>query len=576
MHRPTAFSSLTKSVRAALAGAIALAAAVACDTYTTSVVLTPAVTRVHVASMNVVLPDSLKTGSSLAGTSGNFMVPLGPVANVLRSPLSRAATTAAGACGGTGEAPEYTESRLLETTPDESESSPNLAAFASDLRDDGAFVQSIGFDFKFYGNTYNSVTVFSNGFLAFGDVSLAQPANGGFIPSPSTPNNLIALAWADWSPQLVTDGIRFETRGTAPSRKFLLEFNNVPEYHSTGVVTSLVVLTEGTNDIKIYTKQMSTMNSGHLITQGIENLAGTSAYYDTFLNAQDIPMARVKNFFKLQDDAIQFTPVSTADQIAPTFTATPVDLSQNNDPGLATAVVAVAPPSADDNCSLATVTGVRSDGVPSLDAPYPVGTTTITWTAKDADGNTSTATQTVTVIDNEAPVWDATASSVRQANATSPSGASVTLDNLAVNDNVAVTSVSCEPASGSFFPVGNSNALCTASDAAGNTSSKVFLVTVVNAHDQIGALIERVEALNLPSGTAEPVVNQLLTAYDATADGSAACKKVSDFMTMVQKKNSNIPSGDVTYLLAEGGRILSVMGCPPAPTLAKPASRGNP
>jgi hypothetical protein len=43
-------------------------------------------------------------------------------------------------------------------------------------------------------------------------------------------------------------------------------------------------------------------------------------------------------------------------------------------PGIATA---------SDNCPGATVNGVRSDFM-SLNSPYPVGTTTITWTATDA------------------------------------------------------------------------------------------------------------------------------------------------------------------------------------------------
>src|SRR5689334_7090059 len=390
MRRPT----FLRSLRAASTGAIALAAAVSCDTYTTSVVSTPTLTRVHVVSADILLPDSLKHGS-IIGASGNLIVPVGPAATPLAAPLSPAATIAAGACGGSGGSPQYTLSRP-EFDP---EDSPNTAAFARDLSDDGYFSRPIGFDFPFYGNTYNSVIVYSNGFLGFGNAQTAQ-ANGGSIPYPGTPNNIIALAWTDWSPQQVADGIRFETRGTAPTRLFILEFNNVPEYHSTGVLTSQVVLSEEKKDITIYTTQMATVNSGHLITQGIENADGSSALYDTFLNADHVQMARVKNRFGLQADAIRFTPVSVRDEIAPTFDAPPAALSQNNDPGLATAVVAVAPPSAQDNCSAVTVTGVRSDDpLLPLDAPYHVGVTTITWTAKDADGNTSTATQTVTVID---------------------------------------------------------------------------------------------------------------------------------------------------------------------------------
>jgi hypothetical protein len=42
---------------------------------------------------------------------------------------------------------------------------------------------------------------------------------------------------------------------------------------------------------------------------------------------------------------------------------------------------------------------VRNDGQP-LNAPYPIGTTTITWTATDAYGNSSApATQTITARD---------------------------------------------------------------------------------------------------------------------------------------------------------------------------------
>ncbi|GAB4094174.1 HYR domain-containing protein [Flaviaesturariibacter terrae] len=67
------------------------------------------------------------------------------------------------------------------------------------------------------------------------------------------------------------------------------------------------------------------------------------------------------------------------------------------------ASVAVSAPTASDNCSNAVVTGVRSDNQP-LNATYPKGVTTITWTATDAVGNQSTQAQTVTVTDNVAPV----------------------------------------------------------------------------------------------------------------------------------------------------------------------------
>ncbi|MBY0311898.1 MAG: HYR domain-containing protein, partial [Phycisphaerales bacterium] len=55
------------------------------------------------------------------------------------------------------------------------------------------------------------------------------------------------------------------------------------------------------------------------------------------------------------------------------------------------------PPAASDNCGGSVgVVGTRSDAQP-LNAPYPVGVTTITWTATDCSGNMASSAQTVTV-----------------------------------------------------------------------------------------------------------------------------------------------------------------------------------
>ncbi|WP_338790441.1 choice-of-anchor D domain-containing protein [Bernardetia sp. MNP-M8] len=89
---------------------------------------------------------------------------------------------------------------------------------------------------------------------------------------------------------------------------------------------------------------------------------------------------------------------STADQNVilddvtnPTITA-PINVTVNTDTGLCTASgVALGTPTGSDNCGTPTFTN---------DAPatFPIGVTTVTWTADDGNGNTQTATQTVTVI----------------------------------------------------------------------------------------------------------------------------------------------------------------------------------
>lgn len=70
--------------------------------------------------------------------------------------------------------------------------------------------------------------------------------------------------------------------------------------------------------------------------------------------------------------------------------------------GSCSANVSVGAATATDNCSAPTVSGSRSDGQ-ILTAPYPLGLTTIIWTATDAAGNAAYCHQTVTVT-NPAPV----------------------------------------------------------------------------------------------------------------------------------------------------------------------------
>ncbi len=83
------------------------------------------------------------------------------------------------------------------------------------------------------------------------------------------------------------------------------------------------------------------------------------------------------------------------DTTAPTISC-PADIEVNADSSC-TATVSVGTPTVGDNCAPApTFEGVRIDSQP-LNAPYPLGDTTITWTATDACGNSAECVQTVTV-----------------------------------------------------------------------------------------------------------------------------------------------------------------------------------
>jgi gliding motility-associated-like protein len=88
----------------------------------------------------------------------------------------------------------------------------------------------------------------------------------------------------------------------------------------------------------------------------------------------------------------------------------PENIKNTADPGTCGAIIAITNPTAIDNCSTTfSFTGVRSDAL-ALTAEFPVGNTTITWTATDGANNTSlSCDQTVTVTDDEDPTFTAPA-----------------------------------------------------------------------------------------------------------------------------------------------------------------------
>jgi hypothetical protein len=93
--------------------------------------------------------------------------------------------------------------------------------------------------------------------------------------------------------------------------------------------------------------------------------------------------------------------VQVVDREAPVITCPP-SVAVNNDIGFFGAHV-TASATASDNCPGVAVIGARSDGLPLTDR-FPVGTTTVNWTAIDVGGNQSHCSQPITVNEVEQPV----------------------------------------------------------------------------------------------------------------------------------------------------------------------------
>ncbi len=110
---------------------------------------------------------------------------------------------------------------------------------------------------------------------------------------------------------------------------------------------------------------------------------------------------------------------------------------------------------------------------------FALGVTTVTCSATDAHGNTGTATFTVTVLDTTAPVVTPPGDVLVEA--TSPAGAVATFADATAEDVVdGPLAASCDHLSGDTFPVGITTVTCSATDAAANTGSASFTVTVTD------------------------------------------------------------------------------------------------
>jgi HYR domain len=111
---------------------------------------------------------------------------------------------------------------------------------------------------------------------------------------------------------------------------------------------------------------------------------------------------------------------------------------------------------------------------------FPLGTTSVSCTAKDASGNTSAqAGFNVSVVDRGPPTISAPETITTEA--TAPAGAAVTFV-VAASDAIDPSpSVSCNKTSGATFPLGTTQVSCIAKDASNNTSAPaVFNVNITD------------------------------------------------------------------------------------------------
>jgi hypothetical protein len=148
--------------------------------------------------------------------------------------------------------------------------------------------------------------------------------------------------------------------------------------------------------------------------------------------------------------------------------------------------------------------------------PYPVGQTIVTLAVVDNAGAESTCQATITITDTTAPSVTCPANQIVNV-PTGETGAVVNFPAPTVSDNCGTVTVTATPASGTFFALGTTPVLVTAVDAAGNTNTCTFTVTVremsVTACDTVDELRAKVLATDLNRGRQRALLNQL-TLYE--------------------------------------------------------------
>jgi gliding motility-associated-like protein len=166
--------------------------------------------------------------------------------------------------------------------------------------------------------------------------------------------------------------------------------------------------------------------------------------------------------------------VTVGDTTPPVFTGCPANVAVTTNTCNATATW--TPPVASDKCTSL----VTTDRLPG--SVFPAGVTTVTYTAKDQNGNVSKCSFTVTVIDNAPPVITGCPSNINLETNGCAATASWTPPGVTDNCGVAVVS-SHKP--GDAFPLGTTAVTYTATDASGTPSTCTFNVKVSSTQPPI-------------------------------------------------------------------------------------------
>lgn len=141
----------------------------------------------------------------------------------------------------------------------------------------------IGFNFNYFGNSFNSAYIDINGFISFNSLAVqkSEPLNYSTVfTRNSVPYNIIAAFLSDITVQNISENkvanpqyvpsIHYKTIGVAPNRQFIVQWTNMYFWQGSIQFADLqVILNEGSD--KILLQYRTLLDTGSL-AYGVEHL----------------------------------------------------------------------------------------------------------------------------------------------------------------------------------------------------------------------------------------------------------------------------------------------------------------
>ena len=174
--------------------------------------------------------------------------------------------------------------------------------------DDGRWDNiTLPFTFTFYGNTYNSINISTNGWIGMGSTNTVTTGFNFVLPAGSAPNDVIHAITADLNfKSPTTSSLEYFEDGTWPNRIFVINFGSIKFFSGGGTADVQVILYETTNVVEIHTTDCTNITLGK--AQGLENSTGTVAKVATGRNnTTNWSATGMPNAYQFTPDNVTFT-----------------------------------------------------------------------------------------------------------------------------------------------------------------------------------------------------------------------------------------------------------------------------